>query len=313
MMPKEKVTQYLPTKSIVGVINPTKLKYFLLAPPKWGKTKFFSGCPNVLLLAFEEGHLFARCPKVVITDWNLPTRDRGAREDDDGVKYCSAMEILEALEAAYRINELPYNMIVMDTADMASKMCSDYECIQAGVTHPSDGGDYGKGFDLLQTTPFRRYYNRLVKLGVGVACTSHIKEGWYKDKFKQDVYRRESSLPGGIQKFIHSQSDVILHGFSAKWRRGQPQRDRIISFDGSDEVLAGTRLNSEIYIPQKYIVTPPTLEASDAPWKQWEGFFTDNPKAGQLAEANYRNWAKGKVEVEEESDKEPDDKDKPKE
>lgn len=301
-MTKEKALQYFPTKVIVGKVDPARLKYFLLAPPKWGKTKFFSGCPGVLLLAFEEGHFFARCPKVVITDWVLPLKERGAREDDDGVKYASAMEILDALESAARLGELPYKLIVLDTADMASKMCSDYECNQAGVPHPSDGGEYGKGFDLLQTTPFRRYYNRIVKLGVGVACTSHVKEGWYKDKFKQDVYRRESSLPGGVQKFIHSQSDVIIHGFSGKWRKGEPARDRIISFDGSDEILAGTRLDTEVYIPRRYIVRAPSAEVPDAPWKQWSSFFDNSPTAGIAVEAQYRSIVLGKVPTEDQEE-----------
>jgi hypothetical protein len=105
-----------PTKSIVGEIKPTRLKYFLLGPRKWGKTKFFSGAPGVLLLAFEDGHFFARCPKVVITSW---ANKEGAEEDDDGIKYCSALEIIEALETVKSLGPLPFKLIVMDTADMA--------------------------------------------------------------------------------------------------------------------------------------------------------------------------------------------------
>lgn len=302
----QQATQYFPKKAVVGQIKPARLKYFLLGPPKWGKTKFFSGCPNCLLLAFEEGHFFARCPKVVITDWKVPLKDQGVHEDADGIKYASAMEMLEALEIAARHRELPYSMIIIDTVDIATKMCTDYECNLAKIAYPSDGGDYGKGYELFQTSPFRRFYNRLVKLGVGVACTTHTKEGWYKDKFKQDVYRRESSLPGGIQKFIHSQSDCIIHGFFGKWRKNQPDRDRVISFDGSDEIMAGTRLNTEVFIPKKYIVTPPTLQTPNAPWEQWESFFKDNPHAGELAEQNYRQVTKTRVEVEE--DQEPETK-----
>jgi AAA domain-containing protein len=290
MMTKEQAVGYFPTKIHVETPQSDRLKYLFLGPPKFGKTTFFTGCPGCLLLAFEEGHMWAACPKIVITSWNEPITDRGPSIDEEtGIVFSSAIEILEALET-----HNPYRFIIIDTVDQAVKMCTDYELGKAKIQHPSDGGDYGKGWDLFQTTPFRRYYNRLVKLGVGVGCTSHIKEEWRRDKFGQEQYRRESTLSAGIQRFIHAQSDVIINGYFGRKRprKGKQIRDRIISFDGTDEVMAGTRIQ-RVYIPNQYISSPPTDKDSAIPWKQWAEFFTNSPEAGQKAERECIELLKG--------------------
>jgi hypothetical protein len=279
----------LPTKSPRLMLAPRKLKYLLIAPPKWGKTTFISGCPKALLLAFEAGYAGAECPVVVMTDWDRPYKERakGWREDENGVVYTSAIEAVEELEKA-----CPYEMVIVDTGDQMVKMASDYACAVAKVEHPSDGGDYGRGYDLLQTSPVRKFYGRLVRLGVGVAVVTHAKERSEKDKFGVERFRRETSLPSAIQNFMHAQSDVIMHGFFGRRRRGKVERDRVVSFDGNNEVMAGTRLR-QVFLPSKYIVAPPTAEDLFLPWKQWEGFFNDTPQAGKNAEAEFFKLAEG--------------------
>jgi hypothetical protein len=272
------------------MLSPEHLKYLIIAPPKWGKTTFFSGVPNACLLAFEAGYASAECPIVVVTHWDRPYKEKkeGWGEDEHGVVYTSAMELMDELERAN-----PYDFLILDTVDMAAKLCTDYHCDLARVEHPSDGGDYGRGWDLLQTGPFRKFYNRLVKLGVGVAAITHAKERTDKDKFSKDRFRRETSLPTGIQQFIHSQSDVIMHGFFSRRRKGQHDRDRYISFDGSNEVMAGTRIR-QVHIPNKYIVAPPMHDDLSFPWKQWLKFFTDSPKAGLTAEEQFAKLSVGR-------------------
>jgi len=278
-MDEETAKQYFPDRVHKGNIQPNRLKYLIMAPPKWGKTTLFTGVPNCLLLAFEEGHMFAECHKIVITGWDVAIKDRGPAEDEEGIKYATALEVVDALEA-YN----PYDFIVIDTVDNATKLCTDYECKRAGVQHPSEVE--WTGWDMLQTSPFRRFYNRIVKLGVGIACTTHIKESWQKDRFGQEQFRRETSLPSGIQKFIHAQSDVIINGLFGRRRKTLRDRDRIISFDGTNEIMAGTRIRN-ILLPNKYIVAPPTTRQLDAAWLQWQDFFAKNPQAGQAAEDFY--------------------------
>jgi len=286
-MEQSEALEYFPKRVHVGTAEPDKLKMLVCAPPKWGKTTFATGCPNVLLIAFEEGHRFAECHKVVINNWVVPYKDQAPKIDNDGIIYCSAMEIIEALEAAG--DECPYRAIIMDTVDMAVKMSTVHELAKAKLAYPSDGGDYGKGWSLLQTTPFRRYYNRFVKLGLGIICTTHIKEEWKADKNGIIQYRRESTLPGKVQEFLHTQSDVIINGsFGGRKRprKGMQYRDRIVSFDGTDEIMAGTRI-TRVYLPNKYIMAAPSHGNYDAPWKQWVNFFADSPRAGEAAQEEY--------------------------
>ena len=282
-------TTLLPTKAPNLIQDPKLMKYLVIAPPKWGKTTFFSGVPNACLLAFEAGYASAECPIVVINAWDRPysQKKEGWATDEQGVVYTSAMEVLEELE-----KNNPYDFIVIDTVDMATKLCTDYHCDLARVQHPSEGGDYGRGWDLLQTSPFRKFYNRIVKLGVGVAALTHVKERQETDRFGNDRFRRETSLPTGIQSFIHAQSDCIMHGFFSRRRKGHHDRDRYISFDGTNEVMAGTRLK-KVFIPNKYIVDSPTREDLSLPWKQWAKFFSNNPQAGQLAEEQFTKLSEG--------------------
>lgn len=238
----------------------------------------------MLLLAFEEGHGFVTANKLVIDCWDVSLkvrRDGGSwSEDADGNVHSSAVEVLEALQL-----HCPYTLILIDTVDMASKMCTDHACSNAGVSHPSDGGDFGKGWDILQTAPFRRWYGQMTKLGVGLACTTHVDLKEIKnDKQKVIGIKRETTLPKGIQKFIHTQADVIINGTFGRRRRGMQERDRIVSFDGSAEVLAGTRIRG-VPLPKNYIVTPPSDEDQGLPWKQWCGFFDAERGPGLAAQA----------------------------
>lgn len=83
-----------------------------------------------------------------------------------------------------------------------------------------------------------------------------------------------------------------MHGFFARRRKGQRDRDRFISFDGNNFLMAGTRIR-KVYLPNKYIVTPPSRTDDSLPWKQWEEFFTNNPEAGKLAEQQFVQLYRG--------------------
>lgn len=284
----------LPTIGKAISRKPDRLKYLMIAPPKWGKTTFFSGCPGSVLLAFEAGYSEVDCPKVVITCWDRPYKKRklGWDEDSDGVLYASAMEVIEEMEEANANGILPYKLAAVDTIDICAKMAGDYYCKLNNVEHPSDGGDWGKGWDLFVTRPVRMLYSRLVKLGIGVACITHSEEKDKIDRFGQTKSKRETSLSGKLQQLMHTQSDCIMHGMFAKLRKGQKDRDRYITFDGTNSLMAGTRVR-KVYVPNKYIVTPPTREDDSPPWKQWREFFTNSPDAGQLAEAEFDRLYKG--------------------
>lgn len=216
--------------------------------------------------------MFHETHKIIIDSWG---KTEGPGVDGDGNTHMSMVEAVEAIVASDR-----FQFIVIDTADMAAKMCLDFHYKKFGVNHASEAGDYGKGWDLCLTQPFRQQVGQLMKSGRGILFITHT--GVVTKKIgNTEQSRQETTLPSQVQKFLHTQADLIVHGNFGKLRKGMRDRDRIISLDGTNEILAGSRVRG-INMPKKYIVSP------DDPWTQLESFFTD-PKAAAKAEEQFHN------------------------
>lgn len=274
-MTKQQADSLLPSKPTSSQVNPTRLVFALIADPKWGKSTFFMSNPNALLLAFEDGHKFIKGHKIIINEWKSKNHDI---KTIDGVKHMTFMQAVEILEASDK-----FDMVVIDTADMAVKMCSDYGCAKRGVEHPQDGGDFGKGWELIINTPFRQAMMRLLKTGRGVAFITHSKTEIAKYS-TGDKARKESTLAKGAKALVFTQADVIMHGEFGLRQQGQKQRDRILVTEGDMDTLAGNRAGT--LLPARFIV-----DKKD-PWGQFCRFFTD-PKATEAAEKAYRVGMKG--------------------
>lgn len=266
----EEANALLPDKPSKAPIDARRLKYLMIGPPKWGKTTLGCSAPDSLLLATEEGHMFHETHKVVIDTWG--TRE-GRGVDEDGNVHLSMVEAVEAIVASDR-----FKFVIIDTADMAAKLCLDHHYKKMGVKHASEVGNYGKGWDLCLTQPFRQEIGQIMKSGRGVMFITHTSLVT-KKVGNVEQSRWETTLPSQVQKFLHTQADVILHGSFGKLRPGMKDRDRIISMDGTNEILAGTRIRA-IHLPKKYVVDP------NKPWQQWEEFFTD-PEAATKAEREF--------------------------
>lgn len=267
----------LPQKPTSSTMDPTRLVYLLIAIPKWGKTSFFMSNPNSLLLAFEEGHKFQRGHKVIIDKW----RHRGeypVKKDSEGCPHMTLEQAVEVLERSDR-----FDMVIIDTVDMAVKMCLDYHTEKAGKEHASDMGDYGKGWDIAQNAPFRRLMLRILKTKRGIAFITHTKTEIAKFTSGEKA-KKASTLPTGIMRFVESQADVIFHGEYGKRRKPNRQRDRILVCEGDMDTLAGNRTGA--LLPARYIVSPTNQ------WGQFSKFFTSS-KASDLAESEYRKLSHG--------------------
>lgn len=273
-MERKALAALLPQKPTISRINPAALVITVIAPPKWGKTRFFTSNPNSVLLAFEAGHGFQLGNKMIIDCWDAPTkREYEAWTDDNGDKHMTFMQAIEVLEEFKK-----FDFVTIDTANMAGKMCADYYCQQGRVEHISDLGDWGKGFDKGQNNPFRIAMMRLLKTGRGLGFVCHTKLEIAKFT-RGEKARKEMLLPGGLKYFVESQSDIIMHGELGKRQPGNKLRDRIMVCEGDDDVLAGNRSNA--MLPERYIVS------RQNPWAQFQKFFTD-PKATEIAEKHFR-------------------------
>lgn len=267
----------LPQKPTSSTIAPANLTHLLIAEPKWGKTAFFMSNPDALLFAFEEGHKFQRGYKVIIDRW----KHRGAapriKVDSEGCPHMTLEQAVEVLEHSDK-----HNQVIIDTVDMAVKMCLDYHTEKAGKEHASDMGDYGKGWDLAQNAPFRKLMLRILKTGRGIAFLTHTKVEIAKFTSGEKA-KKSSTLPTGIMRFVESQADVIFHGEYGKRRKPNRQRDRILVCEGDMDTLAGNRTGT--MLPSRYIVSPTNQ------WKQYTKFFT-SPTAADTAESEYRRLTK---------------------
>lgn len=279
-MTKKEALRFLPKKPTSSTIDPARLIWLVIAEPKWGKTKFFMSNPDAVLLAFEEGHKFQRGKKIIIDKWDHKGK-YPIRIDSEGCPHMTAMQALQALQ----LTKL-YNMAIIDTVDMAVKMCIDYHVgLVRGASHPTDLGDYGKGWDRAQNTPMRKFLLDIQKTGRGVGMITHTKDE-VKKYTSGERARKESTLPSGVMRLAFSQADLVLHGEYGKKRAGNRLRDRILVCEGDADTMAGNRTGA--LLPERYIVDP------DNPWKQLLSFF-NNPKAGEIAERKYNaSLKKGK-------------------
>jgi hypothetical protein len=235
------------------------------------KPTWLGSIPGSLLLAFERGHAFLEGFKIIIDKW---AGKLDIYDDDDGARHMTMEQVVAILQASEK-----FPFIIFDTADMAAKMCSDHFCDLNGWQHVSEGGDFGKGYDIGQNTPFRQMFGKILSTGRGIGFITHSTVKETKTK-KGDSIKKETSLPGGIYKFLHTQADLILHGSfgpKIKLSNGQKVQTRLLRTVGDDETLAGNRVRRAV-IPSEFVVD------TDDQWKQWSTFFTD-PKAAAKATA----------------------------
>lgn len=278
LKPKPKIishTSILPKEPLQGKIDPAHLVILLIGPPKWGKTKFSMSNSKAIHLGFEAGAKFQRGYKMNIIKWDQKRGHFETYQDDDGVPCCTAMQAVAALEED---TSDKFNMVVVDTVDMAVKQSSDHFCELGNVEYPSDLGDYGKGWDKAINTPIRKLIMRILKTNRGVILITHSKTEIAKFTSGEKA-RKEMSLGKGPRSLCESQADVIMHGELGRKRPGKRLRDRILVCEGDMDTLAGNR--SGAMLPERYIVDP------ENPWKQFERFFRD-PKAAEQAENEYR-------------------------
>lgn len=279
-MDTKEANKLLPQQPTKVISDPRRLKYLIVAMPKWGKTSFLCDVPDSILLAFEEGHAFHETYKVIVDAWDRPYSERkeGWIIDDDENLHAGFIEAVDAICSSDR-----FQFVIIDTADMAAKMCLDYHYEKLGVAHAQDAGDYGKGWDICLTQPFRKAVGRLMKSGRGIGFVTHSNV-ITKKIGKSEMSREETTLPSQVQKFLHTQADVIMHGKFGKHHKDRPDRDRVFILDGSNEILAGSRVRG-VLVPRRYVVDPVH------PWAQWAGFFSD-PKTVPVAEREYERRLK---------------------
>lgn len=266
----------LPTEDTdgIGSIDPLSLRYLFVAPPGFGKSEFFMCFPDSLLLACEEGHKMIRGKKIIIDCFDFKGHVREPWIDPAGNSHMSFIQAVELIEESNR-----FKFVIVDTVDALIKMIVDFSGEKFKVDHIDEIGEWGKGFDLGQNTPFRRAMSRLLKTGRGIGYVTHQQVN--QAKFKSGTQaKKETTLPSGISKLIIPQVDIAFHGeFGRKMKgsKGGRFRERIMVTEGSEEALAKNRGG---ILPCKFILP------LNGRWETFNKFFTD-PTSVKKAEAEY--------------------------
>lgn len=268
----------LPQAPHSALADPIALCYTIIAEPKFGKTTWACSVPDMLLLAFEQGHAFIEAHKVIIDAWdyNVPESRKPApwTEDPNDPSALVHMTLMQAVDVITTSDRFP--LIAFDTADMAAKKCLDYNLKKHNLIHAQDW-EFGKGHDVCLNTPFRQAVGKILTSGRGVIFITHT-DTTDRRFAGQASSKKECTLPKGVAKFLIPQSDVILHGKFGPRDPTTKRRTRIFFTEGSDEVLAGAR-----GVGQQYNLPPRFIIDQDNPWGQWTEFFTDTEAASRAS------------------------------
>jgi len=179
--------------------------------PKIGKTSLASCFPEVFFLEFEPGtkglHRFSE----EVSSWS------------DFQGWVTALDK----------DRSQFKTVVIDTADIAYKLCREHVCRKHGMEHPSDEG-YGKGWDLV-STEFQKWMSKIQKTGRGVIFISHSQ---YKEVKSFDGTSRHKIMPtlsNSAAKVMIGMVDFIFYFYFGKGDR------RRLQVEGTSDIEAGTR------------------------------------------------------------------------
>jgi hypothetical protein len=154
--------------------------------PKAGKSEFCSHADNALFLATEPGLNALEVYQVPITSW------------DDFLAACG--EIAEGNH--------PFKTIVIDTVDLAYRMCSEYICRKFKIEHESDMG-FGKAWALV-SGEFQRVLTKLAHMPYGLFLISHSQESQVETR-TGNITRIVPTLPEKARKIVLGLVDMILY------------------------------------------------------------------------------------------------------
>lgn len=205
----------LPTAKVKTGLRPETAKVLVYGPPKIGKSTLAAkfNPDHTLFLAFEPGLGGLEVFQTPIGDW------------DTFLKVCA-----ELAKGGH-----DFQTIVLDTVDMAAKMCQDYAMKQLGVAHPSDAA-YGKGWDAV-TNEFRLKIAKLASLGYGMWFISHSVDKDVEQRVGK-ITKTVPTLGGRIRDFVIGFVDVIV---LAESELGEHGEQRVLRTRPTERYEAGAR------------------------------------------------------------------------
>lgn len=208
----------LPTAPTPPKKNLSDYSILLYGPSKAGKTTTASQAEGALFLATEPGLNALSAYQVPIIDWN------------DLKNACGEIAA----------GNHQFKTIVIDTVDLAYRLCSDHILKENSVKHESDL-IYGKGFALVNNE-FYRVLTKLAHLPYGLILISHAQEVEVESR-TGNYMKTVPTLPEKARKIVLGLVDIILYCDVEATREanGQTSFRRVIRTKPTQYYAAGDR------------------------------------------------------------------------
>ena len=209
--PRNKVR--LATKLSVPADSLWDYSQLVYGEKKVGKTSLYAQVEGAQFLMTEPGGKSLAILQNTVRDW------------EDFKEYIS-----QCIEA----DEVGAGPVVIDTADLAYKMCFDFMLKKLMIEHPHDENDYGKSWGQIKDE-FMRQVARLLRLQRGIVFTSHSREEETQTRAGRKFHRLQPTMP--------NQARDILEGVVDLWAYyGYRGKRRVLQLRGDEFVSAGCRM-----------------------------------------------------------------------
>lgn len=200
----------LPTDPSVPSTDMGDYSILLFGDKKIGKTSLAAQFPNALFLMTEPGAKALAIHQVNILTW-------------DQLKQ--AAKVL--------VNDRRFKTIVVDTVDIAFKMCERSVCQRLGIDHPSEE-DWGKGWSAVRDE-FTAWAQTITNMGKGVIFISHAVEREIKSRSGMKYDRFQPTMSGQARDVVEGMVDIWAYYTYDETRR-------MLIIRGDEHIMAGHRL-----------------------------------------------------------------------
>lgn len=196
----------------------------LFGEKKIGKTTLASMFEKPLFLMTEPGGKSLPIYQMPITDW---------------MQMKTAVTLLQRDPTKFRT-------IVVDTVDIAFKLCERYVCRNLGIDHPSDE-DWGKGWSAVRDE-FTSWAATLMNLGMGVILISHAADREIKTRSGMKYNRVQPTMTGMARDVIEGMVDIWAYYDYVGSRR-------TLTIRGDEHIAAGHRLQNHFRYQNQEVLT----------------------------------------------------------
>ena len=201
----------LPNKKTTPKVKFEEYSMLIFGEKKIGKTSLCAQFPDSLLLFFEPGGKSLNCYQLNVENW----------ED--------FLDLIRQLKN----NEHNFKNIVIDTIDIAYKLCFKNVCQKLNIQHPSDKRDFGKSWGLIKEH-FHDTIMDLFSTRLGLIFISHSEEKLIETESGKTYNVIEPTANKNAKELICGIADSV---FYYHWNKNERQ----LLIEGNELISVGTR------------------------------------------------------------------------